>query len=134
MRKVAFIRLAAAFAITALAACAATKEEVAQSLGSTYVGKNVDSLIVEFGPPASTFRMNSGEMAYVWQLSAVTNIRVDEGRGTANTSYCKINVIASPAGIVTRLTTEDANVGGGLYSATGVLGSICAKRLGMSRG
>ena len=134
MRKVAFIRLAAAFAITALAACAATKEEVAQSLGSTYVGKNVDSLIVEFGPPASTFRMNSGETAYVWQSSAVTNINVDGGSGTANTNYCKVNVIASPAGIVTRLTTEDANIGGGLAGAMGLKGSICARRLGMPRG
>jgi hypothetical protein len=75
-------------------------------------------------------------MAYVWQLSAVTSINVDEGRGTAKTNYCRVNVIASPTGIVTGLTTEDASGTGGVLGLAGVdiYGSICARRLGMRRG
>ena len=105
----------------ALAGCAATKQEVSQTLGNRFIGKNVDTLVSEFGPPASTFRMNSGETAYVWQLSAVTNINTDQGVGTAKTNYCKVNVISSPTGIVTKLTTEDASGTGGVLGAAGVL-------------
>src|SRR5262249_7560753 len=115
--------------------CAATKQEVAENLGSRFVDKNVDVLVSEFGPPASTFRMNSGETAYVWQLSAVTLIDTDRGSGAAKTNYCKVNVIASPAGIVTKLTTEDASGTGGIAGLAGIdiYGSICAKHLGMRR-
>ena len=56
----------------ALTGCAATKQEVSDNLGNRFLGKNVDTLVSEFGPPASTFRMNSGEIAYVWQLSGIT--------------------------------------------------------------
>jgi hypothetical protein len=34
--------------------------------------------------------------------------------GSAKTYYCKVKVIASPAGIVTKLTTEDSSGTGGL--------------------
>jgi hypothetical protein len=79
--------------------------------------------------------MNSGESAYVWQLSAVTSIDTDSGSSTAQTYYCKVNVISSPTGIVTKLTTEDAGGTGGLLGLAGVdiHGSICARRLGMRR-
>lgn len=91
-----------------LAACAATKQEVSENLEAKFIGKNVDVLVSEWGPPANTFRMNSGETAYAWQLSAVTDIRADQGAGTAQTNYCKVNVISSSGGIVTKLTTEDS--------------------------
>ena len=97
------------------------------NLENQYLGVLVDSLVSEFGPPASVFRMNSGETAYVWQLSNVTSIDTYQGGGTAKTYYCKVNVISSPVGVVTKLTTEDVS---------GVLvdfGSLCAKRLGMRR-
>ena len=97
--------------------------------------KNVDALVSEFGPPASTFRMNSGETAYVWQLSAVTKINTNDGIGTAKTNYCKVNVISSPTGIVTKLTTEDESGTGGIVGLAGVdiYGSVCARHLGMRR-
>jgi len=44
--------------------------------------------------------------------------------------YCKVNVIASPTGIVTQLNTEDANIYVGLTAAVGIEGSLCATRLG----
>jgi hypothetical protein len=127
--------MAAVLAAVVLCGCAATQEQVAQNLGSRFIGKNADALVSEFGPPASTFRMNSGETALTWQLSSVTSIAGDQYGAVARTRYCKVNVIASPAGIVTRLTTEDASGTGGVAGALGldVYGSVCAQRLGMPR-
>jgi hypothetical protein len=117
----------------ALVGCAASKQEVATRLGEQYVGQNADALVVKFGPPASTFKMNSGDTSYVWQLGNQTNINTDRGTGVATTQFCKVSVIANKNGIVTQLNTEDANAGGGLYAMTGALGSICANRLGIDR-
>jgi hypothetical protein len=117
----------------ALPGCAASREEVAVRLGSQYVGQNVDALVVKFGPPASTFKMNSGDTSYVWQLGNQTNINTDRGTGMASTVYCKVSVIASKTGVVTQLNTEDSNAGVGLPGALGMYGSICANRLGMER-
>jgi hypothetical protein len=116
-----------------LAGCAASKEQVATRLGDQYIGQNADALVLKFGPPASTFKMNSGDTSYVWQLGNQTNIVTDRGTGTATTQFCKVSVIANKNGVITQLNTEDANAGGGLYGLTGALGSICANRLGMER-
>jgi len=118
----------------ALPGCAASKQEVATRLGEQYVGHNVDALVVKFGPPASTFKMNSGDTSYIWQLGNQTNIVADRGTGVATTQFCKVSVIANKNGIVSQLNTEDANAGGGLYGVLGMLGSICANRLGIERG
>jgi hypothetical protein len=130
-----FPTMMSALAAIALAGCAATKEQVSDNLGSKFLGKNVDTLVSEFGPPASAFRMNSGETAYVWQLSAVTDIDTYRGSGTAQTFFCKVSVISSPTGMVTKLTTEDHSGTGGLLGLAGVdiHGSMCARRLGMPR-
>jgi hypothetical protein len=130
-----FLTITGVLAVVSLAGCAATKQEVSGNLGNMFLGKNVDSLVSEFGLPASAFRMNSGETAYVWQLSAVTNINTDRGSGTAKTNYRKVSVISSPTGIVTKLTTEDSSGTGGILGLAGVdiYGSICARHLGMQR-
>jgi hypothetical protein len=123
----------------ALCGCAASKQEVVSRLGDQYIGKNVDALVSQFGPPASTFRMNSGETAYLWQLAAETDIDISSDKygsnGSAKTYYCKVKVIASPAGIVTKPTTEDASGTGGLLGLAGVdvYGSVCANHLEMPR-
>jgi hypothetical protein len=49
-----------------LAACAASRQEVAARLGDQFIGQNVDALVVKFGPPTSTFKLNSGQSSYVW--------------------------------------------------------------------
>jgi hypothetical protein len=130
-----FLKMTAVFVALALTDCAATKQEVSENLGNRFIGKNVDALVTEFGPPASTFRMNSGETSYLWQLSAVTRINTSEGSGTARTNYCKVNVIASKTGIVEKLTTEDSSGTGGVLGLAGVdiYGSVCAQHLGMPR-
>jgi hypothetical protein len=116
----------------ALAGCAASRQEVAARLGDQFIGQNVDSLVLQFGPPTSMFKMNSGQSSYVWQLTAVTDMAGDRGYAQAQTRFCKISVIASPAGIVTQLNTEDSNAGTGAVAvAIGMYGSICAQRLGM---
>ena len=117
----------------ALGGCAASREEVVTRLGSEFVGQNVDTLVVRFGPPASTFKMNSGDTSYIWQLGNQTNINTDRGSGIASTQFCKVSVIASKAGIITQLNTEDSNAGAGLGGVMGMYGSICANRLGMQR-
>jgi hypothetical protein len=86
-----------------LGGCAASKQEVVTRLGEQYIGQNVDALVVQFGPPTSMFKMNSGQTSYIWQLSAVTDIATDRGSGTASKRYCKVSVIASPIGVVQQL-------------------------------
>ena len=115
----------------ALSSCAASRQEVVVRLGDQFIGQNVDSLVLQFGPPTSTFKMNSGHSSYVWQLTAVTDIAGDRGYAQAQSRFCKVSVIASPTGIVTQLNTEDSNAGFGLAGALGAYGSICARRLGM---
>ena len=80
MRRAAIAPLGAALV---LAACAASRQEVAARLGDQFIGQNVDALVVKFGPPTSTFKLNSGQSSYVWQLTAVTDIAVDRGYGQA---------------------------------------------------
>ena len=121
MRGAAIVALGATLV---LAACAASRQEVAARLGDQFIGQNVDALVVKFGPPTSTFKLNSGQSSYVWQLKAVTDIAVDRGYGQAQTRFCKVSVIASPVGIVTQLNTEDSNAAEGLYAAVGAFGSI----------
>ena len=115
----------------ALGGCAASKQEVVARLGDQYIGQNVDGLVLQFGPPASVFKLNSGQSSYVWQLTAVTDIAVDRGYGQASTRYCKVSVITSPTGVVQQLNTEDSNAGYGLPGVIGVYGSICGQRLRM---
>ncbi len=114
-----------------LGGCAASRQEVVARLGDHYIGQNVDALVVDFGPPANTFKMNSGDTSYVWQLGNQTNFVSDEGSGIAATRFCKVSVIANKAGVVTQLNTEDSNAGGGIAGAVGMYGSICANRLGI---
>lgn len=98
---------------TSVAGCTGTRQEVVARLGDQYIGKNVDALVARFGPLASSFRMNSGETSYLWQLNAETSIDIDSNRYgsscSATTNFCKVCVIASTAGIVKALTTEDAS-------------------------
>jgi hypothetical protein len=115
----------------ALSACAASRQEVATRLGDQFIGQNVDAMVLKFGPPTSTFKMNSGQSSYVWQLTSVTDISGDRNYAQAQSRFCKVSVIASPTGVVTQLNTEDSNAGAGIYAAVGAFGSICARRLGM---
>jgi hypothetical protein len=121
-----------------LGGCYASSQEVRAKLGDEYIGKSVDALVLQFGPPASQFKMSTGETSYLWQLSSHTNVDVTRDRfgssGTAGTKFCKLNVIASPAGMVTKLATEDGSVG--RTEAIGnfdIYGSVCAHYMGIRK-
>jgi hypothetical protein len=126
MRNLGIVALCAA-----LGGCAASTQEVRARLGEHYIGQNVDQLVIDFGPPASTFKMNSGDTSYIWQLGNQTNAVGGNGAAIASTNFCKVSVVANKTGVVTLLNTEDSNAGGGFGAAVGMYGSICAQRLGM---
>lgn len=77
-------------------------------------------------------------MSCIWQLTSETNFSAESDRygtyGRAKTNFCKVSVIASQAGIVTQLRTEDASGTGGIIGALGVdiRGSVCARHLGLT--
>jgi hypothetical protein len=109
----------------ALGGCLTTSQEVVQQLGANYIGKSTDNLVKDFGPPASSFKLQSGETSYVWQLDSVTHVYGDQYSARASTRYCKVSVVADPKGIVTTLNTEDSD--------SVLNGSICSRRLGIQR-
>ncbi|WP_315774840.1 MULTISPECIES: hypothetical protein [unclassified Bradyrhizobium] len=111
-----------------LGGCAASAPEVRARLGQEYVGKNVDTLVMKWGPPTSSFRMNSGQSSYVWQLATETTLTSDR---SAKTYACKVSIIASPTGVIEQLNTEDWTAGEGLLGVMGAYGSMCGERLGM---
>src|SRR4051812_45473345 len=106
----------------ALGGCAASASEVKARLGQEYVGKNVDALVVQWGPPTTTFKMNSGQNSYVWQLATETTVNLDRGSGLAKNYACRVNVIASQTGVIQQLDTEDYNAGTGILSMVGATG------------
>lgn len=124
-----------AFGIAALciglAGCAASAPEVKARLGQEYIGKNVDTLVVQWGPPTTTFKMNSGQTSYVWQLATETTVDLDRGSGLAKNYACRVNVVASRTGVVEQLDTEDYKAGVGILSMVGATGSMCGERLKM---
>lgn len=133
-------RLSFAILCVALAGCYATGADVLAKLGQDYVGQNVDALAVRWGPPASTFKMNSGDTAYSWQLASGSSFSISrDGQSSASGSSrayaCKVNVVAAPNGTIKSLDTEDKDKS--LYYGpipTGVqLGSVCAEQLGMKQ-
>jgi hypothetical protein len=132
MRMLRTVALCIAFCI-ALGGCAASAPEVRARLGQDYVGKNVDTLVLKWGPPTSSFRMNSGQTSYVWQLAAETAVAVNNsGSGMAKTYACRVTVVASPTGMIEQLGTEDYTAGQGILGVMGVYGSMCGERLGMA--
>lgn len=121
-----------------LGACAASVPEVRARLGQEYIGQNVDRLVVRLGPPSSSFRMNSGQTSYVWQVGSETQIQV-RGTGTSGSSYvgsadtftCKVSAIASPTGIVSQLDVQDTRAEHGILGVENNISSLCGEKLGM---
>jgi hypothetical protein len=119
------MRLAAILLAVLLSGCAATKAQVTSALGDKYSGKSVDALVLEFGPPKSSFQMASGETAYQWELTNRTNIDTNQYGGSARTFYCRVRAIVGHDSIVRSVSTEDA---------ANLLGeSLCAQKLGLMR-
>ena len=122
----------------ALGGCYATGADVRAKLGQDYIGKNVDALVVRWGPPASSFKMNSGETAFSWQLASGSSFSVSRdsqtsASGSSRGYACKVNVVASPNGMIRSLDTEDKD-NSLYYGPVPVqVGSVCAEQLGMQQ-
>jgi hypothetical protein len=122
-----------------VAGCGVSRQEVAERLGQQYVGQNVDALVMRFGPPSSSFRLNSGGTSYEWQLAARTDADFSGGNGyvsgSSKTKFCKVRIIAAPNGVVSSLDTEDTS-GGVVAAIAGVSvvnKSLCAEHLGIRK-
>jgi hypothetical protein len=93
-------------AIIGLTGCVASNEQLLTRLNTKYVGQSVDAMVNQYGPPASTFKMSSGETSYMWQSNDVQRVN------------CKISAIAAPTGLVTKVS---------IYAASYIDGeSFCA--------
>jgi hypothetical protein len=114
-----------------LGGCAASREEASERLGEHYIGRNVDALVSDFGPPVSTLKINNGDTSYIWQIG---NENETIGGVIIRSRTCKVSVVASKTGIVTLLNTEDSNAGGStIGGAVGIYGSVCANLLKIKR-
>jgi hypothetical protein len=114
----------------ALVGCAASRQEAAARLGDQFMGQNVDVMVAQFGPPASTFKMSSGGASY--QLAGGTDIVGGNGVGIASQRYCKVNVITDRSSTVVDLKTDDTGSATS-YGYFTVTESLCAKRFGMKK-
>jgi hypothetical protein len=132
----------------ALGGCAAPGQEVASTsrLGDQFVGKNVNSLVPQFGKPISRNKMDNDQTTYVWELDAATDSaadrRIDTGHaglyGDGHTPgymsddprRCKMSVAVSPEGIITQIVTEEQNGTGAPTRTFGILGGVCAQLIG----
>jgi hypothetical protein len=123
-----------------LGGCFVSSQEVRAKLGQEYIGKHVDTLVARFGPPTSSVRMQTGETSYVWQLASESSIAVSSDKygnasGRSRNLACKLNIVASSTGTITKLDTEDHDSGYGILAdPILVTGSICSVRLGMRQG
>ena len=121
-----------------LGGCLASSQEVRAKLGQDYIGKHVDTLVARFGPPSNSFRMQTGETSYVWQLASGGSVEIyrsgpQSASGTSRGYACKLNVIAAPNGIISKLDTEDRDSGYGIIDPVLVTSSLCSERLGIER-
>ncbi len=132
----------------ALGGCSMPRQEMASTsrLGDQFVGKNVSSLVPQFGKPVSRKKLDDDQTSYVWELGAPTEVaedrRVDTGDAglygdghtpgymTDDPRLCKMTVTVSPEGTITQVVTEDQNGTGAPSMTLRTLGSICAQRLG----
>lgn len=128
MRKITIAFALAAF----VGGCAASRQEVAARLGQEFIGQNIDVMVAQFGPPASTFKMTSGGTSYQWQLAGGTDIMGGNGVEIASQRYCKVNVITDRPGTVVDLKTDDTGSATS-YGYFTVTESLCAKRFGMKK-
>lgn len=78
----------------------AVRDEVRAKLTAGNVGKNVDQMILNFGPPKASATLSNGDRVLDWNIGSFIN---DDGREL----HCTIRVVASAKGIVQKVTTFD---------------------------
>jgi len=106
-----------------------------------YVGKKLDTLIAQFGPPKRSQPLDNDQTSYVWQFDATDDGLPPTGAGglygdgwspgyvsDGYSPFCRVTVVASADGVVTQANTEESN---GTGTPNGFIrsGNICQKQL-----
>jgi hypothetical protein len=122
------------------------KVPVATRSADQFVGQNVDALIAQLGPATRSTKIDDDQNSFVWLLSADPAGDTPPNTGDGGlygdgaspgyvsqgySPFCWINVVATPAGIVTQANTEESNGTGAPGVTLGTSGSVCARRLRM---
>jgi hypothetical protein len=105
------------------------------------VGKNLDTLIGQLGPPTRSQPLDNDQTSYVWQIETPGDAPPPSGAGglygdgwspgyvsEGYSAFCRINVVASSGGVITQANTEESNGTGtpnGLFRS----GNLCQQRL-----
>jgi hypothetical protein len=143
MRILAILAMCAA-----LGGCWTSGQEAAapSPASNQFVGKSVDAVVARFGKPAGRKKLDNDQMTYVWELAAADSSgeqKTGSGPGglygdghtpgamSDDPRFCKISVTTSPDGTVTQFSAEDLNGTGAPARTFGLIGSVCAQRLGM---
>jgi hypothetical protein len=107
-----------------------------------YVGKKLDTLIAQLGPPKRSQPLENDQTSYVWQFETIDPPQHPTGDGglvygdgvspgyvsEGYTPFCRITVVASADGVVTQANTEESN-GTGTPNGFVRSGNICQKQL-----
>ena len=105
------------------------------------VGKKLDTLVAHLGQPTQSQPLDNDQVSYMWQIETPAEAPPPTGTGglygdggspgyvsQGFSPFCRINVVASSAGVITQANTEESN---GTGSPNGVFrgGDFCQKRL-----
>ena len=106
-----------------------------------YVGKNLDTLVAQLGPPKRSQPLDNDQTSYVWQFDAADEGLPPTGAGglygdglspgyvsDGYSPFCRVTVVASADGVITQASTEESN---GTGTPNGFIrgGNICQKQL-----
>lgn len=105
------------------------------------VGKNVEALVAQLGPPTRSQPLDGDQTSYVWQIETPLDALPPTGDGglygdgnspayvsEGYSPFCRINVVATGNGIITQANTEESN-GTGTPNGFMRAGNICQQRL-----
>ena len=101
--KVLIIIVMVTFALITGCATTAKFEENLRS----WVGADINRLIMSWGPPSNEYTMPNGNIAYTWlyvagqRVYANYNYYLNSISGGAVTVYCKITMITNTDGVIT---------------------------------
>ena len=88
-----------------------------------YVGKNLDTLVAQWGPPKRSQPLENDQTSYVWQFEPTDEVLPPTGYGgilyddgwspgyvsQGYSPFCRITVVASADGVITQANTEESN-------------------------
>ena len=111
-----------------------------------FVGKNIDTLVAQLGPPTRSQPLDNDQTSYVWQIETPIETPPPTGAGglygdgnspgyvsEGYSAFCRVNVVATNNGVITQANTEESN---GTGTPNGFLrsGTVCQQRLKAKRG